>query len=391
MKPKDLAKIESSTSPYSVSQFIRTEKPYPERKDFENHIHRILGRLETCLDESGCPEETKQERLKAVKQELSTLDHKDLLKGIALFVNEHIRHLFKLPVETRDAVVIDDLFVIRELLLSANKTYHYWLLTLSEPVIHLYHGKEDELNEYTEGEFPLEHLVQEAPLERTLSSSVASAGGHSHSSAGRSAGSTHLPGDYAADQDSYKEEHLKQFFRTADGALSNVLEEHPYPLILAGTERNLASFKEISKHHQNAAGFLNGSFNKTSLAELRELATPVIEKHLSGRCACVLEEFQEALGHKKTAQGIQEVWQTVQEGRCKVLMLERDFYSFAGTAEGEMSLDLSVDRSRSSSDCFVPDNLEALIRKTRRMGGEIAFFEPDKLKLYDRVAAILRY
>lgn len=393
MKPKDLAKIESSTSPYSVSLFIRTEKPYPERKDFENHIQRILGRLETGLAESGCQEEKKQERLKAVKQELSSLDHKDLLRGIALFVNEHIRHLFKLPIETRDAVVIDDLFVLRELLLSANKTYHYWLLTLSEPSIHLYHGKEDELKEYLEDEFPLVHLIQEAPLERTMSSSAVSAGVHSHSSAGRSAGSTHLPGDYAADQDSYKVEHLKQFFRKADSVLSNVLEEHPYPLILAGTERNLASFKELSKHHQNAAGFLNGSFNKTSLTELRELAVPIIEKHLSARCVCALEEFQDALGHKKTAQGIQEVWQTVQEGRCKVLMLERDFYSFAGTTEGDMSLDLSVDKSRSSSSsyCFIPDNLEALIRKTRRMGGEIIFFEPDQLKLYDRVAAILRY
>lgn len=391
MKPKDLAKIESSTSPYSVSLFIRTEKPYPERKDFENHIQRVLGRLETCLAESGCPEETKQERLKAVKQELSTLDHKDLLMGIALFVNEHIHHLFKLPVETRDAVVIDELFVIRELLLSVNKTYHYWLLTLSEPSIHLYHGKEDELKEYLEDEFPLVHLIQEAPLERTMSSSAVSAG--VRSSASRSAGSTHLPGDYAADQDSYKEEHLKQFFRKAEAVLSNVLEEHPYPLILAGTERNLASFKEISKHHQNAAGFLNGSFNKTSLTELRELTLPIIEKHLSARCVCALEEFEDALGHKKTAQGIQEVWQTVQEGRCKVLMLEKDFYSFAGTTEGDMSLDLSLDRSGSSSSsyCFIPDNIEALIRKTRRMGGEIIFFERNQLKLYDRVAAILRY
>lgn len=81
------------------------------------------------------------------------------MQGIALFINEHICQLFKLPVQTKEAVVIDDLFVLREILLASNKTCHYWLLTLSEPSIHLYHGKEYELKEHLEDQLPLVNMV----------------------------------------------------------------------------------------------------------------------------------------------------------------------------------------------------------------------------------------
>lgn len=47
-------------------------------------------------------------------------------------------------------------------------------------------------------------------------------------------------------------------------------------------------------------------------------------------------------------------------------MMERDFYNFAGTTEGDISLDLFVDKSKSAA--CIPDNLDSLIRKTRRMG-----------------------
>lgn len=390
MKPKDLAKIESAESPYSVSIFLATEKPYLEKSDFESHAHRLMLRLEDALETSGCPEEIKQNRVKRVKKELAKIDFKELSnpsKCLAVFINDQSSLAYILPIETQERIIIDQKFILREPLLSSTKCYHYWLVTITEPSIYLYHGKDGELEEQRDFEFPVLNTVQESPFERAVSSSMVSVG--VHSSPSRSAGSTHLPGDYAANQDSYEEEHLKQFFRRADGILADVLKEHPYPLIIAGTERNLACFKEISNCHQSAIGFLHGSFNKTGSEELKELAAPVVEKHLSGRCANALEEFQDALGHKKTAQGIQEVWQTVQEGRCKVLMMERDFYNFAGTTEGDISLDLSVDKSASAF--YIPDNLEALIRKARRMGGEIIFFEPDQLKLYDRVAAILRY
>ncbi|MGQ8497302.1 baeRF3 domain-containing protein, partial [Klebsiella pneumoniae] len=74
---------------------------------------------------------------------------------------------------------------------------------------------------------------------------------------------------------------LEPFFRGVDRALGAHTAADPLPLVIAGTERDLAYFDHVTDHAASIIGRLTGNHELTAPDELTRLATPVVEQYLT--------------------------------------------------------------------------------------------------------------
>ncbi|MGD9682391.1 MAG: hypothetical protein AB7W16_14485 [Candidatus Obscuribacterales bacterium] len=259
----------------------------------------------------------------------------------------------------------------------------FWVLVLTEPRARLLRGLDERLLEFEEGGFPVEHSVQEGSEERVASSSALGGGRYSTSYGGQS-GNARLPGDYAPDISHYRDEHLRQFFREADQALSKVFGQDPLPVIVAGTSRNIALFMEVSAHGERIAGTIEGSYDKTWSRDLFERCKPIGEEIRAQEVNAALAELEGSVGANRYASGALEVWQMAKAGRCRTVLLERDYACFGRLqADGEQ-LEL-VD------DCSGADVVSEIVEGVIASRGKILFVDQGVLAQHKKVAAVLRY
>jgi peptide subunit release factor 1 (eRF1) len=102
----------------------------------------------------------------------------------------------------------------------------------------------------------------------------------------------------------------------------------------------------------------------------------------------VTQRIENAQGRKVFAAGLDEVWQTVREGRIDLLAVEDGFQrtvvvtdSHLLPADSEAAVDLAVRE----------DIVDEIIEATLDTGGEVAFLPDGTLSAHDHIAAVLRF
>jgi hypothetical protein len=297
---------------------------------------------------------------------LSTLadgiDHNHNLDGLALFVNKDFSRAVKLPFKLEERVVVDETFFTRNLVFALNRTPRYWVLVLSEKPTRLLEGTHADLIEITAHGFPMQHTGP--------------------------GGERPLPADFGINKSAYRDEKHRQFFRGVDDALKTVLAEDPLPLVVVGVDRYLAFFREISDHKDAILTTLAGSHDGTSPHELGKLVWPLVEASLREERQQVFAELDRAMGERKVAATIGEVWQLAHEGRGRLLLVEEDFHYPARVDATGKKLSPAADVTAPDViDDAVDEVIEAVLLKQ----GQVVFVEPGQLAAHQRIALILRY
>src|SRR5215813_10496889 len=151
---------------------------------------------------------------------VAAIDYVYALDGLVLAVNRDMAREYVLPFTLNERVVVDETFFIRDLVRALNRTRRYWVLSLSEQPTRLYAATREDLEEITTGGFPMRHTGP--------------------------GGDTELPGGIGVNRSAYRDDRHRQFFRDVDKAFRPFAAEDPQPLALAGVERYLAFFREVS-------------------------------------------------------------------------------------------------------------------------------------------------
>lgn len=199
-------------------------------------------------------------------------------RAVALFASRTFRAASRLPEPVRDRVVVDETFATRDLVRAVHRTPEYLVLVLAEPVTRLYEGRGRILAEVTTGEFP---LSTEAPEER---------GRHRRHDTG-----------------SERDRHLDDVARAIDRGLSRS-ELDGRPLVVVGGRERSAKYCARSRHQARIIGTaLFGRADQPAVAQIRDVAWPVIEEWLAAQTSLALLELDRAAGSKRLAAGIGEV------------------------------------------------------------------------------------
>lgn len=383
MNRREIKLLQGMQSYPSVSILMPTHRIYSEGQEDRIRLGKLADQVRNRL--AGQGSETLLENLSSL---IDDVDYRRLTDGLALFATGDFARKFLLPIAPRERVVVSDRFDIRELLLATERNMPYWVLVVTEPRIRLLRGQDGDLAEVEAEGFPMEHFVAEAPEERLTSSAVPGGGSWypgRHSGPGAHAP---LPGGYAPDPSKFRDEHLRQFLRDADRNLSSALDSEKLPLIVAGTERMIALFKESSSRGGEAIGFVAGSFDKTWAQELPSRCQTIARDHNVAQRKDMLLLLAESVSTNRYASGIKEVWQLAADNRCRTLFVESDYFCPAVLQAGGRQIE-PVENGGGKD--VVDDAVNVILHNVLDSGGEAVFVDPGELGDYGHIAAILRY
>ena len=173
-----------------------------------------------------------------------------------------------------------------------------------------------------------------------------------------------------------------------DDALKPFLANDPLPLAVVGVDRFLSFFNEVTDHKDSILTTLQGSHDKTSPHELSKLVWTLIKDALAEQRRQVLSELEKAVGERKFASTVGEVWRLANEGRGYLLLVEEDFRFPARVDETGRHLTPADD---AAAPDVLDDAVDEIIETVLRKQGRVVFVENGQLEAHQRIALILRY
>ena len=361
MNRHDVHLLQQIRSYPAVTITLPTHRTSPENRQdpirLKNLIAETSGRLlqEFSKREAGPV-------LARLDQLADSIDYRYTLDGLACFINQDFTRVFSLPFTLKERVVIDETFATRDLVFALNRTPRYWVLALSEQPTRLYEGTRETLIEIQQEGFPITH---EGP-----------------------GGATALPSGPAGRQSAYRDEYHRQFFRKVDAAFAPFSADDPLPLAVVGVDRYLSFFNEVTSHRNAIVATVNGSHDKTPPHELGALVWPEVKASLAKRREEAFTELDKAIGERKIASSVGEVWRFANEGRGNLLLVEEDFYFPAILDEsGTHLLPAGDPMAPGVIDDAVDDIIETVLNKQ----GRVVFVDSGRLEDHQRIALTLRY
>jgi hypothetical protein len=288
-----------------------------------------------------------------------------------VFVSATTATAVHLPVPVKDRAVVDPTFATRDLVRALHRTPRHVVLALG---------------------------LDEARLFDVIGADVRPAPGRSFPRKAAGSGSAPGPGEDGHRQAGHgRQRHGRQrddrpqqrraFLRDVDRALGAYLSLHPAPLVLVGTDRVLAEFRQISGNLGRLAGSVHGSMLTAPTADLVARIQPVLTGYLRSRQAEALALLDRRTGANRVAVGIDSAWLAARTERPEMLAVEEGFFYPARLDAGG---DLLVPAADVEHPEVIDDVVDELIEAVLRRGGWVALVEDGGLADRGRVALTLR-
>jgi hypothetical protein len=170
--------------------------------------------------------------VKNLQQLVREVDWEHTLDGLALFASREQSAAVNLPFRVKPRAVIDETFATRDLVYAFNRAPPYRVLVLSQKST-LYDGWTTVLDEHKAKPFP---MVHRGP-----------------------GGASKLPGGKGISRSAVRDEAHRKYFRSVDDAVGALQKADPLPLVVVGVERNLAFYREVTRHSGAIVGMLAGN------------------------------------------------------------------------------------------------------------------------------------
>jgi len=283
-------------------------------------------------------------------------------KGLAIFVSNSIGKSYPLTFAVEEEVVIDETFATRHLVHARNRSKRYYLLLLTRDICRLYDCQRDQLLEIQEKGFPKTSVQEGVDAEWT--------------------------GDFGVDSGRYDTRQGREFLHQVDESLDAVIGDNELPLVIAGVERNLASFNKVSKYGNRLIATVEGSYEKTPLPEFAQIAWSAARKGFDSKRKEVLSQLDNAVGAKQFASGIDGVWRMAQEGRIATLLVEEGFRYPASVSDDGLSIKGVPENYPHNT---VADAVDEVIETVLQRSGQVVFQEKGALNGHKQIAAITRF
>jgi hypothetical protein len=159
------------------------------------------------------------------------------------------------------------------------------------------------------------------------------------------------------------------------------------PLILAGAERDMSIFRQVSAHTNQVISQVNGNYQFAHQELFKDKVLHAIHEHQHALMQQSVSSFLEKWGSGLARCGLQDCWQAVEQGQGLQLLVERGYRE-------SMYLSLAGSFSKENigkSARFIPDAIDELMETTLLKGGSVMFVDNNMLSSAQRVALTLRY
>ncbi len=349
-------KIIRNQSDYpNVSILLTTHKTAPDNNQDAKILKKLLREAERRLLAEFKKREIRK-LIEKLNKTVKSIDIRHNLEGLAIFVNNNFDKVVRLPFPVRERVIIDENFATRDLIRAINRGINYYTLSVSAGFVRLFEAHRDKFSEITEGGFPFAN-----PFPR---------------------------GTNLEESTSWKESRLREFFNMVDKSIVQIQNQHPMKMVIAGVEKNIALYREVSALTDRIMLTIEGNYDNASPHELAAIIWPEVKNNMALKRRQVIKKLDEAIGREKLVTGIEEVWNLSRQNRGELLVVEEDFQQAVKISSNGNSLTLINDRGASGSTDDLVDEIAEQVVST---GGRVIFAENGSLRKYNRIAMILKY
>ncbi len=353
---RNLLKIIRNQVDYpNVSILLTTHKTAPDNSQDTMILKKLSKEAERRLREEFNKRDISP-LIEKLKKTVASIDVRQNLDGLAVFVNKNFEKVVRLPFPVRERVIIDTSFATRDLIRAINRGINYYALSLSAGFVRLFEAYRDKFSEITEGGFPYAN-----PFPR---------------------------GTNLEESTSWKESRLREFFHMVDKSLMQIQHQHPMQMVVAGVERNIALYREVTGLENNIMLTIEGNYDNTSPHELALIVWPEVKEKMADKRRQMLNRLDEAMGKKRLVTGIDEVWKLALQGRGELLVVEEDYQQAARVSKNGNTINLVDDHAvPGTTDDLVDDIAEKVVST----GGSVVFSPNGSLARYNHIALVLKY
>ncbi|MEV4434463.1 chemotaxis protein [Streptomyces sp. NPDC049555] len=361
----------------AVSVLLPTNRRTPYNPEDPLRLRVTVAEAKRRLEED--PRVTRAARIDVGKQLDAACDEVDLTHssdGLLLLAAPGEHHVWYLPRSVPQRVVVSDSFLTRNLVAARLVEEPYWALVLSEGETRLWDGAGESLTEATDRGFPVRPAIPD------------------HQDALPGAHFDKVGNHPLTVREEKPVERTRQYMRSVVGALTPVLTREPRPLYVVGLREHIALFEKLcpSAAAVTARVESGGAVAKTA-HELLDVLQPAFRERRTSRRGDVLRRLSDARGQKLFTSGLDEIWQTVRQGRVALLAVE-DHYQVTARVDGNGGHPVRLEEPvepLTADPAIREDVVDEIVEAALDNGAEVEFVPDDTLAEEDRLAAVLRY
>jgi hypothetical protein len=294
--------------------------------------------------------------VRQIGEAVERVDLRHPTAGVAIFVGPEVAEVVALHIPVAPRVVVGSSFALRELIESEAHDLRTRVLVLSQASTRCVEIDGSEATERRDHGFPVEVAP---PTE---------------------ADTPHR--DFPLDEHE-PDEAAKYVFRQVQRALAGLHRLDPRPLVLVGTERDLAYFDEVMTANGDVIARVHGNHNRQAAHDVARLVAPAVAQHLRAWEEAASRDAREA-NTVSAVTGLSEVWRAAFAGRGRRLVVERGF-SLAAIVDGDEFEPARPDEPAAT------DVVDAVIGAVIRFDGEVVVVPDESLTDLGRIALFVRY
>lgn len=371
MNTADIDQLVAEKENPCISIIIPTHRYSSERRQDPKNLEKAASKAKSLLQHSAWPKEkilSLTSKIDSVLQNIDYIRHQD---GLAVFVSPAITKYFLLPFPVTEKILLGKNFELKDLIYYSQFLTPYYLLAVSKKKIRLFRGEGRDIQEVHNDDFPKQYVES-----------------YEYSKPSRASSFSQGLKDYELDKSEMQELRQKNFFKEVDDSMSKYLKKD-MPLLVAGVEEELTNFEHVSRHVDKVVGIIHGNFDHDAVHPLAETAWKKINEYIKSQQKNLINQLQEGIGTKLTADGLRDVWKMAKQGNALNLVVERDYHV---TAYVDPADDSRIYLGPPAGNYeILSDAVDQLMLMVKEKGGNVVIVENGELANFNHIAMQLRY
>lgn len=296
-------------------------------------------------------------------------------QGLAVFITGDMFETYRLPLDFKEQVLVDDHFLITPLLPMISLSGTYCVASLSKKQIRLLRCTRETVQEIKLEEVPtsFEEFTQYKESQRHL---------QHHSGRGEGHAVFHGQG---SNEDNEDEESVN-YLKVAENEITDKVRRRNDPLIIAGMTNAAAIYKKFNHYHRTLEDSINVNPDALSDDKLNEKAWKIIKSHFLEEMYRDKERFADLTGSDKQSDNLSQVVEASYYGKVDSLFVPMGRQSWGKFDKENNTIHHSAEHQNGEYDLI---NMAAI--KTLSQGGRVYALNKEAMPQGTSIAAIFRY
>ena len=361
LSPTTLTELRRPRPYPAVSVLTPTHRREPYRAQDQVRLRNVVAEAKKQLEAD--PSVTRERRTDVERQLDQALAEVDLTyaeDGLVIFAAPGEHQVWSLARTVPERVVLSDTFLTRNLVSAQAAERPFWVLSVSPDRVTLWNGGVEHVTEHATGGFPLTSDHREnfdAERQERI-------------------------GDHPS---AFRDEDTRHFLREADAAMGRLLRADPRTLYVTGEQAALSALDEIGTVTKSAVHVPHGGLSHGTPDAVWQAMRPVVDALAGLGVDTVHRELESALGRKRFAAGVDEVWQNAREGRVRLLAVEENYRVTVRDDGDHLIPALSGDLDARE------DIVDEIVEQCLETGADVRFVPDGTLGDAAGIAGVLRY